>query len=711
MRSMRVPALLMGVVLLSSAAAISWTATRAAADSARDQDTELTTAAANTEVLVTEQFERAGSSALLAAQDEIYRQFYRAPGSVRAKVDADSAIRQGIDDRLRYQQTLFPGAVSRSGVIDIASGQEVAEVVNGTPSPVAILDPNADRHLPFFDRTTSLPRGWVFQSTPFFSKETDEWVVANATTVSVGGKQQAVLYFELTISALRSTVLEREGDAVMRAVSDRTGLVAIDSRMTQVSPTSFGQAGDSTFTGNVGEFGTSGLLTLGDDRVAYVAMEPSEQLNIVNANSWYITASLPAVVTGVQAAISPLLLALLALGIPLLCFAVVSYVRLIRRNQAESRATAHERDHLNARLHDMSEALDQAADGNLAVSLPVDFDDERLAALAQSFDRTLDRLRGLVAQAQGHGVQLAQAAGQLRATSQEQAGSASEQSAVVAQTTATIEELAATAAQIAETANAVARFAQDTLVLTDEGRGAVADSVGAMEHIRTVVDQISSSSAGLGDKISEVGNILSLIDELSEQTNLLALNAAIEAARAGEHGRGFAVVAAEVRKLAERAQESTSQIQGIVTEIQAHTRSTVLASEEGSRAAERGAQKAQGAVTALDRIAAMVDEATGAAEEISIATQQQRSASDQVVVAMTQVSDASRQYAAGSKQTAAASSQIAALAAAMQDSIATFDVGQSEPWGERESMEPASDDEPEHPAQEDALVPGLGSVV
>jgi methyl-accepting chemotaxis protein len=221
--------------------------------------------------------------------------------------------------------------------------------------------------------------------------------------------------------------------------------------------------------------------------------------------------------------------------------------------------------------------------------------------------------------------------------------------------------------------------AAETLALTDEGRGAVAESVQAMDQIREVVGQIGVSSAGLGDKIAQVGQILSLIDELSEQTNLLALNAAIEAARAGEHGRGFAVVAAEVRKLAERAQESTSQIQGIVTEIQAHTRSTVLASEEGARVAERGAGKAAGAVGALERIAVMVDEATGAAEEISIATQQQRSASDQVVVAMTQVSDVSRQYAAGSKQTAAASSQIATLAVAMQDSIATFQVEGQEP--------------------------------
>jgi methyl-accepting chemotaxis protein len=253
-----------------------------------------------------------------------------------------------------------------------------------------------------------------------------------------------------------------------------------------------------------------------------------------------------------------------------------------------------------------------------------------------------------------------------------QAAGATQQNGVVAETTATIEELAATAAQIAETAGSVARVAAETLVLTDEGRGAVAESVSAMESLQVVVGQIGSSSQGLGDKIAQVGQILALIDELSEQTNLLALNAAIEAARAGEHGRGFAVVAAEVRKLAERAQESTSQIQSIVTEIQAHTRSTVMASEEGTRAVTASAGKAAGAVTALAKIAAMVDEATAAAEEISIATQQQRSASDQVVVAMTQVSDVSRQAAEGADDGVAAAATLDNLATGLGSSISRF---------------------------------------
>jgi methyl-accepting chemotaxis protein len=333
-----------------------------------------------------------------------------------------------------------------------------------------------------------------------------------------------------------------------------------------------------------------------------------------------------------------------------------------------------ERDVMSTKVQEISSVLAVVSSGNLDVTVTDSDDDAPVFVhdLTTSMDETLGHLRGLVSRVRVGGEQIGAAASQVLVAAREQAAAASEQSSAVAETSATIEELAATAAQIAETAEQVALFATETLGFAEQGRSAVAASVGAMDQIAVRVDQIASRALGLGEKGQEIGRILQVIDELADQTNLLALNAAIEAARAGEHGRGFAVVAAEIRKLAERSQESAGQIQSIVTQIQAETNATIVASEEGSREVHAGSELARDVVGALERISGMVDETTTAAKEISIATQQQRSASEQVVSAMSQVADVSRQYAVGSKQAAAAATELNSLAADLRSSIAQF---------------------------------------
>jgi methyl-accepting chemotaxis protein len=360
----------------------------------------------------------------------------------------------------------------------------------------------------------------------------------------------------------------------------------------------------------------------------------------------------------------------LSWALPVLLLVVgVSRTSVVRVRRLESAALQARMD-LEARVERLTQDLAAAATGDMQIAVPAG--DEAISRLGHALNGTLGDLRDLVAQVRGGGDQIAVSAGQLLATAEEHAASASQQSSAVSETTATIEELAATAAQIAETAGAVARYAAETLRFAEDGRTAVSASVQSMDTIAFRVEAIAARAVVLGEKSQEIGRILEVIDDLADQTNLLALNAAIEAARAGEHGRGFAVVATEVRKLAERAQESTGQIQTIVSEIQAETTSTIIASEEGAREVLAGAELARGCVDALERIAGMVDETTIAAKEISIATQQQRSASDQVVGAMTAVSDVARDYATGSRQSAAAAAQLNVLASALRASIAQF---------------------------------------
>jgi methyl-accepting chemotaxis protein len=676
-RSWRVAALTVGVVLIATASGLLYLGMRDSAHRAEELDNSLNSVSGSSAVLMSEFFDRAVGSVTQLSIEPPFSGFYEKPGTLESRIHRNIPILQKAQTSLLALGRTYPGAVDEACFIDIKTGREIARVVGDQIAKPDDLSPDESKG-PFFRPTVRQSVGMPYQSQPYVSGDSSQWVVGTATQIALHQKPVGLVHFEVNIESLRQALVAGGTDGIhIRVVDAGTGQVVIDGERYQVGDGDLGNPDDTTFAGQ--SLGEDQTVTLDNERLSMSPMPKGRTLDATNANNWVIAASAPAVQVGLMSAISPLVIVLFALGIPLTLVAVVGAWRARRRRLAEQVRIREERDRLDSRMEDLSYALAQAAAGDLSVTVDVDLGDARMTALAQGFDATLTHLRGLVAQVQASGDRLAESASELRATAAAQAAGASEQSTAVTETTATVEELAATAAQIADTATVVAGSARETLALTGEGLTAVHDSVMAIGRITDSVDSIALSSAALGEKVGEIGRILVLIDELSEQTNLLALNAAIEAARAGEHGRGFAVVAAEVRKLAERAQESTAQIQGLVTEISAYTQSTVLASEVGSREAGRGVEVAGAASTALDRIAEMVDSTTSAVAEISVATQQQRSASDQVVQAMAEVAEMSQAFAVGSQHTSGSASAITELAAEFGALISRFEVSGGTP--------------------------------
>jgi methyl-accepting chemotaxis protein len=235
-----------------------------------------------------------------------------------------------------------------------------------------------------------------------------------------------------------------------------------------------------------------------------------------------------------------------------------------------------------------------------------------------------------------------------------------------------IDGMTQTFTEIAQNSDEAAVKSREAANLAREGSKIVQSTIQGMDKINEVVNTAAQSVETLGQNSEKIGAIVSVINEIAGQTNLLALNAAIEAARAGEQGRGFAVVADEVRKLAEKTAQATSEIGEVIQTIQQHTDYAVKAIQAGTNEVQSGVASANAAGGSLNNILASAEQATGMVESIATAASQQRDVVQGIRDNISDITTLSENNLTNTREGTAKAEHLAALAQNLDNNITGF---------------------------------------
>jgi len=338
------------------------------------------------------------------------------------------------------------------------------------------------------------------------------------------------------------------------------------------------------------------------------------------------------------------------------------------RRQLIEQAAQNERN--QAAILQLLDEIADLAEGDLTTQASVT--ENFTGAIADSINFAIDQMRGLVSNINQLSVQVAKAASETESVASDLAAAAESQAREIGGASQAINEMAVSIDQVSSNAAESAAVADRAVEIANKGADVVQDAINGMDTIRGQIQETSKRMKRLGESSQEIGDIVSLINDIADQTNILSLNAAIQASMAGDAGRGFAVVADEVQRLAERSSAATKQIAALVKTIQSDTTEAVISMEHTTSEVVAGAKRAQDAGVALEEIESVSSTLAELIQNISNAARQQAVSAGLVSNTMNVIQEITAQTVNATEQTATSIGKLSAMAVEMRESVEGF---------------------------------------
>ncbi|OOV88848.1 methyl-accepting chemotaxis protein [Oceanospirillum linum] len=312
-------------------------------------------------------------------------------------------------------------------------------------------------------------------------------------------------------------------------------------------------------------------------------------------------------------------------------------------------------------------------EGDLTSRLRVRGNDE-ITQLTFHFNAFVERIHQVIIQASQSSEAVSAAAEELSSITRESSRTITQQAKETDQVATAIHEMSTTVHEVAQNAGEAAAAANRADEQARQGKTQVEDAIRAIHDLNGQVKNSADVIQTLRSDSENIGSVLDVIRNVAEQTNLLALNAAIEAARAGEHGRGFAVVADEVRTLAQRTQQSTDEIQGMIEQLQSAAMKAVTVIDESLKYTEATEATAIEAGGSLDTILAAVESIRDMNDMIASAAEEQSLVAEEINRNVVNIVDLSQTTSESTDQVNIASDELAGQADTLHNLVRQFKV-------------------------------------